>query len=42
MIRFVEGDFELAVGPRSQCGLMVKEAIGKRSADLPMKGDAGC
>ncbi len=42
MIRFVEGNFELAVGPRRQHWLMVKEAVDKRSAELLMKDAAGC
>jgi hypothetical protein len=33
-IGFVEGGFELAVGPWGFSGLMVKEAVGERSAEL--------
>jgi len=39
MVGFVEGRFELAVGPWGGCGLMVKEAVGERTAELLMKED---
>jgi hypothetical protein len=37
MVGFVEGRFELAVGPWGGSGLMVKEAVGERAAELLMK-----
>ena len=37
MVGFVEGSFELAVGPWGDSGLMVKEAVGEGAAELLMK-----
>ena len=39
MIGFVEGSFKLAVGPWGGSGLMMKEAVGERAAELLMKKD---
>ena len=35
----MEGGFELAVGAWGQRGLMVKEAVGERAAELLVKKD---
>jgi hypothetical protein len=36
-VGFVEGSFELAIGAWGFGGLMVKEAVGERAAELLMK-----
>jgi hypothetical protein len=39
VIGFMEGRFELAVWPWCCSGLMAKEAVGERAAELPMEED---
>ena len=39
VVGFVEGRFEFAVGALGDSGLVVKEAVGQRAAELLMEED---